>query len=132
MTLVLQQYHNLSSGSGLANEDVTIEISNFGSATQTNIPVFYTVNGGTPVQETYTGSIAQGETDTYTFTQQADLSELGSYDFVAGTELPDDADDSNDTVEVTVVNSSCIPEGNCEGFNDGVTQIQLARSRYYY
>ncbi|MBS3738538.1 MAG: T9SS type A sorting domain-containing protein, partial [Psychroflexus sp.] len=116
-----------SSGSGLSiNENVTIEISNFGSATQTSIPVFYSVNGGTPVQETYTGSIALGNTDTYTFSQQADLSGLGTYDFIAGTELPTDADTTNDDITKTVNNTSCIPESNCDDFNDGVTQIQLA------
>jgi hypothetical protein len=115
------------SGSGLTStEDVTVEISNFGSATQTSIPVFYSVNGGTPVQETYTGSIATGETDTYTFTTQADLSELGTYDILAGTELVGDADESNDDTSISVSNTSCIPEGNCAGFNDGVTEIQLA------
>lgn len=116
-----------SSGSGLSvNENITVEISNFGSATQTNIPLFYTVNGGTPVQEIYTGSIALGNTDSYTFTQQVDLSSLGSYDLVAGTELSGDSDTSNDDTTKTVNNTSCIPESDCAGFDDGVTQIQLA------
>lgn len=115
------------SGSGLTiNENVTIEISNFGSATQTSIPVFYSVNGGTPVQETYTGSLGLGNTDTFTFSQQVDLSGLGAYDFIAGTELSGDADTTNDDITKTVNNTSCIPESDCEGFNDGVTQIQLA------
>jgi hypothetical protein len=116
-----------TSGSGLSEtEDVTVEISNFGSVTQTSIPVFYNINDGTPVQETYTGSIATGDTDTYTFTVQADLSGLGSYDILAGTELAGDADASNDNNSITVTNTSCIPEANCSQFGDGVTQIQLA------
>ena len=104
---------------------VTIEIENFGTATQTSIPVFYTLDGNT-VQETYTGSIALGETDTYTFTATEDLSALGDYVFTAGTELAGDADETNDDVTATITNAICEPESNCAGFDDGVTQIQLA------
>ncbi|MFC4635192.1 GEVED domain-containing protein [Dokdonia ponticola] len=105
---------------------VTIEIENFGTATQTSIPVFYTLNGGAPVQETYTGSIAFGATDTYTFTATEDLSALGDYVFVAGTELAGDSDETNDDTTATVTNAICEPESNCAGFDDGVTQIALA------
>lgn len=105
---------------------VTIEIQNFGTTTQTSIPVFYTLNGGTPVQETYTGSIVQGATDTYTFTTTEDLSALGDYIFIAGTELPGDADDTNDDTTATITNEICEPTSNCGGFDDGVTQIALA------
>lgn len=115
------------SGSGLsATEDVTVTIQNFGATTQTTIPVFYTINGGTPVQEDYVGSIAAGMTDTFTFTDQADLSALGDYDFVAGTEFVGDADETNDDFMVTVTNFICQPESNCEDFNDGVTVLNLA------
>jgi len=114
------------SASGLSDsEDVTIEITNFGSATQTSIPVFYTIDGGAPIMEIYTGSIAQNATDTYTFTVTQDLSELGDFVFVAGTELPGDADTTNDDITETVSNFLCMPTSDCAGFGDGVTQIQL-------
>jgi hypothetical protein len=115
-----------TSGTGLADETVTVEISNYGFATQTSIPVFYSVDGGTPVQETYTGSIDQGDTDTYTFTASADLSFLGDYAFVAGTELGADAIPDNDDTASEVSNFICQPSADCAGFNDGVTEIQLA------
>lgn len=116
-----------TSGSGLsATENVTITIENFGSETQTSIPVFYSIDGGAPVQETYAGSIASGATDTYTFTATADLSALGDYVFVAGTELAGDVDTSNDDITVTISNFICQPESNCDDFNDGVTELQLA------
>ncbi|MEP0263166.1 GEVED domain-containing protein [Dokdonia sp.] len=105
---------------------VTIEIENFGTATQTSIPVFYSLNGDPAVQETYTGSIAFGATDTYTFTATEDLSALGDYVFVAGTELAGDSDDTNDDTTATVTNAVCEPTSNCGGFDDGVTQFQLA------
>jgi len=115
------------SGSGLGNaEIVTVTIENFGAVTQTSVSVFYTIDGGAPVTETYTGSIEQGMTDSYTFTTTADLSELDDYVIVAGTELAGDADTSNDDTTATVSNFICQPVSDCAGFNDGVTQIELA------
>jgi len=107
-------------------EDIIIEITNIGSETQTSIPVFYTLDGSTPVQETYSGSIAQGETDTYTFTVQGDFSVLGDHVIIAGTELSGDQDETNDDFTVTVTNMVCMPTSDCAGFGDGVTQISLA------
>lgn len=116
-----------TSGSGLgAAEAVTVTIQNFGAATQTSIPVFYTLNGGAPVMETYTGSIAQGAIDTYTFTATEDLSALGDFNFTAGTDLAGDADTSNDDATSTVSNFICQPTSDCAGFNDGVTEFALA------
>ncbi len=116
-----------ASGSGLsAAEVVTITIQNFGAATQTSIPVYYTLDGGAQVSETYTGSIAQGATDTYSFTATIDLSELGDYAICAGTTLAGDSDASNDETCGTVSNFICQPESNCAGFNDGVTEFALA------
>ena len=37
-----------------------------------------------------------------------------------------DADTTNDAITVEVENTVCQPESNCEGFNDGVTMLQLA------
>lgn len=115
-----------TSGSGLGDaEEIIITIENFGAATQTSIPVFYTLDGGTAVQETYTGSIVQGATDTYTFTATVDLSELGDYTIVAGTELAGDADESNDDFSGIISNTICQPVSNCSD-DDGVSQIELA------
>ncbi|MBL0127649.1 MAG: T9SS type A sorting domain-containing protein [Flavobacteriales bacterium] len=116
-----------STGSGLtATESVIVTIKNFGSATQTSVPVFYTVNGGTPVLGTYTGSIAPGASANYTFTTTANLSALGTYGLVAGTEAVNDGDPSNDDFTKQVTNNICQPVSDCAGFNDGVTQLQLA------
>ena len=103
---------------------VTIEIQNFGSATQTSIPIFYTLDGNT-VQETYTGSLAQGEIDTYTFSTTADTSELGDYVFVTGTELIGDQDEVNDDITVTVTNMFCEPEGVCAP-NGAISNLSIA------
>jgi hypothetical protein len=116
-----------SSGTGLtAAENVSISITNFGSETQTAVPVYYTVNGSGLVQATYNGSIASGATVGYTFPTPADLSALGTYSIVAGTEAVGDGDTSNDDFTKSVTNNNCQPESDCAGFNDGVTQLQMA------
>ena len=112
-------------GSGLSDSEVvTIEIQNFGGTTQTSIPVFYSLDGAAPVNETYTGSIAQGATDTYSFTTTVDLSELTDYVFVAGTELPGDDNPSNDDTSAEVSNFLCQPETNCT-LGDGLTLVSV-------
>ncbi len=112
-------------GSGLSDaEVVTIEIQNFGTVTQTSIPVFYSLDGAAPVTETYSGSIAQGATDTYSFTTTVDLSELTDYVIVAGTELPGDDNPSNDDTSAEVSNFLCQPETNCT-LGDGLTLVSV-------
>ena len=112
-------------GSGLSDaEVVTIEIENFGATTQSSIPVYYSLDGAAPVGETYTGSIAQGETDTYSFSTTIDLSELTDYVIVAGTELPGDDDPSNDDTSVEVSNFLCQPETNCT-LGDGLRLVAV-------
>ena len=112
-------------GSGLSDaEVVTIEIENFGAITQTSIPVSYSIDGAAPVNETYTGSIAQGATDTYSFTTTADLSELTDYVIVAATNLSGDANPSNDDTSTQVTNFLCQPETNCT-LGDGLTLVSV-------
>ena len=85
---------------------------------------FYSLDGAAPVNETYTGSIAQGATDTYSFTTTVDLSELTDYIIVAGTELPGDIDTSNDDTTAEVSNFLCQPETNCT-FGDGLRLVSI-------
>lgn len=112
------------SGSYTAAETVTITIENFGTATQTSIPVAYEINGGAAVTETYTGTLAAGATDTYSFTTTADLSNLGTYDFVAYTDLSGDSDLSNDTTDFSVSHEICQPTADCSS-GDGLTRVKL-------
>lgn len=111
-----------------AAEDVTVTIRNFGSNDITDPEVQYTVDGGTPVVETYSGTITAGSSESYTFTQQADLSTPGTYTIAARTNLPGDTNPGNDEASKMVINGVlyCEPTGDCAGFNDGVTMLQLA------
>lgn len=86
-----------NSGELTATEDITVTIENYGTTAQTSIPVSYNIDGGTTVSETYSGSIAPGGTDTYTFTVQADLSIPGQlYRIESRTELAGDNFEPND------------------------------------
>lgn len=91
----------------LNDEPVTVNIQNFGSASQSNFNVSYTINGGAPVVEQVPGPVAFGETISYTFTTLANLSADGAYTIVARTELGSDAQSSNDSSQVTVENAAC-------------------------
>ena len=100
----ISAYTSPESACGLGNEDITISIDNLGSSAISGFPVHYTINGGTPVTETYSGTIAAGATHNYTFTQQANLSAAGTYTIKAYPSLPGDAFTSNDTIVFTVQN----------------------------
>lgn len=93
-----------------AAEDVTISIQNFGALEQTNIPVFYSING-VITSDMYPGPLAIGETDTFTFGTPADLSVIGVYTIISGTELVNDADETNDDITKIVENIEgyCLP-----------------------
>ncbi|MBU1718769.1 MAG: T9SS type A sorting domain-containing protein [Bacteroidetes bacterium] len=85
-------------GCGHTNADtVTIQVVNFGTDAQTDIPVGYSLDGGTTiVSESISGTLNPGDTVQYTFTTPADLTAAGSYDMGATTFLTSDADASND------------------------------------
>ncbi|MFH2141054.1 MAG: choice-of-anchor J domain-containing protein [Bacteroidota bacterium] len=87
--------NNGSSCSLGAAEPVTITIFNYGGAAITGFPVTYSINGGTPVTETVSSSIAPATSYDYTFTQTADVSALGYYTISANVNLTADSDGSN-------------------------------------
>ncbi|MBK0401883.1 T9SS type A sorting domain-containing protein [Adhaeribacter sp. BT258] len=96
-----------NSGCNLSNQAViTITVNNFGTAALSNIPVSYTINGGTPVTAIIAGPIAAGATATYSFTATANLSTPGSYSIVASTNLAGDALAPNDAFTKVVVSSA--------------------------
>ena len=112
------------SGTGLGNnEPVRIEITNFGGATQSNIPVSYTLDGQT-VNETAPGPIAGNTTGTYTFTQTGDFSAIGDHIISAKTNLSGDADTSNDSFSTVITHNICQPVSDCS-FGDQILNVQL-------
>jgi Secretion system C-terminal sorting domain/CARDB len=82
---------------------VSVRIQNFGSATQSNIPVSYTVNGGTPVTGTFAGPLAPGATAVFTFPTQFNPGGQGTFVFAATTSMPGDGNSTNDAAQNTTL-----------------------------
>ncbi len=113
-------------GGGLsATESITVTIRNYGGLPQSNIPIFYTLNGDA-VNEVFTGTIEANESIDYTFTATANLIEFGTYNFELGTELINDADTTNDIITRTIEHSLCSPTSDCKRFGDGITSFILS------
>ncbi|MEI7597024.1 MAG: GEVED domain-containing protein [Bacteroidota bacterium] len=80
-----------------ALKDVSIVIKNKGTSTLTSVPVAYSLNGGTPVLGTFTGSILPNAVDTFTFTNKITVP-TGLYNLCVYTSLLNDGDKFNDTI----------------------------------
>ena len=91
--------HLLSPGNSCSftsEEEVIVRIENFGLETIGNFDVAYSLNGQDPVVETFTGSLAYGETFDFTFTQTVDLSDDTHHQFSVYTLLENDENPDND------------------------------------
>ena len=88
-----------------SSESITVTIRNFGVNSQTNIPVSYSIDGGTVVTEVYSGTIAGTSSVNFTFSTQANLGVIGqNYTFTASTNLATDENRPNDTFTTTIKN----------------------------
>jgi hypothetical protein len=114
-----------SSGTLLSNaEQVTVVITNFGGATQSDFEVTFVLNDGESVTEVITGPLEGDSTMEYTFTQTVDLSIPGTFTLTVNTSLLGDDVPSNDSSSTEIVNSNCAPSMNC-AVGDGLTLFQL-------
>ena len=86
----------------LSNENITITIRNYGVIGASNFDVFYQVNGGDQIIESFDEVIVAGQSAEYTFNSAADFSVAGDYEITAGTILANDEDTSNDSISVTI------------------------------
>ncbi len=85
-------------------EEITVSILNNGGAAISNFEVSYSINDGAPVTETVTTSIAPAATYDYTFTQPADLSNVGSYTITASVNLTGDETTDNNSASMSISN----------------------------
>ena len=95
------------SNESLGNEQITVTIENFGTASQSNFNVSYTIDNGTPVVEQVSSPLDVGANIEYTFTALGNFSADGSYTLEAQTELSSDSNASNNSVQVTIENTAC-------------------------
>jgi len=112
------------SGSGLTSEeDITVSLSNFGTADQTNFEVSYQLND-VLVTEQVPGPLTTDSPINFTFSQKGDMMALGTYQLSAYTSLPGDAFIENDTTKVEIINTLCQPQSNCHT-GTGIFLFQL-------
>ena len=91
------------SGTLTDSESVTVSITNFGENAASNFDVYFQVDGGAVVTETYTGSVASEETVQHTFSTTVDMSTVGTtYVLTAYTTYDSDEDSENDSVTVDI------------------------------
>ncbi len=88
-----------------AAETISCTIKNFGADTIGNFDVNYTINGGTPVTETFSGTILPDSTAIFLFAALTDLSINASYEIIVSTSLTSDADATNDADTTLVYNT---------------------------
>ncbi|MDP2188039.1 MAG: GEVED domain-containing protein [Sphingobacteriaceae bacterium] len=94
-----------NSGCSLTGADsVRVRVVNFGTVSQSNIPVAYTVNGGTPVNATIAATMLPGDSLNYTFATTANLGAVGNYTIRAFTSANNDGDTTNDRATKVVQN----------------------------
>ncbi len=87
------------------SESITIELINYGSDPQVNIPVWYQIDGGAMVMDVVPGPLNSTETTSFTFAVPADLGTQGqTYTIIASTDLSGDIDTGNDSITKEVKN----------------------------
>ncbi len=84
-------------------ENITVSIYNYGNTVIDSLSVCYSLDGAASVCETYYPAIQPGEGVSYTFATTVDLSDETNYLIKAWTNLPDDADHTNDTSAKMVI-----------------------------
>ncbi len=111
------------SGCGLSVEYVTVTIQNFGAGEVSDIPVYYNVDGGPVVMETYDGSLEPGGTLEYTFSVMADLSVEGTHTINAYTDYADDGvyDNNDYSIEVEALATPDVDLGEDQSACDELT-----------
>ncbi len=112
-------------GIGLSDEEeVTVQIENFGYQSQVNFPVGYRVNGADWQIDTIQSVLDSGAVITYTFVETADLSSLDTFFIETYTALDLDVLASNDSLNKQVIHLMCIPTSNCL-FGDHISEVTM-------
>ncbi|SFD04398.1 CARDB protein, partial [Flexibacter flexilis DSM 6793] len=91
-----------SSNCGLGNQaTISVKLRNFGTASQSNFPVKYSVNN-LVVTETFTGTLSAGDSVTYDFSTPASVSSAQVYNITSWTNLDGDANGMNNGASITL------------------------------
>lgn len=93
-----------------ATSQVSVRVTNTGTASASNIPVSYSFNGGAAVNEVIAGPLAAGASINHTFTNTVNLSAPGTYSLVTWLGLANDGNFFNDTLSqsTTILNGTVV------------------------
>ncbi len=86
------------SSSTLGNENLVVEIQNFGVFPVSNFSVSYAVDGGAEVVDEVNVNIASGDTYQHTFSQPIDMNAPGVYPITITTQMDGDQNANNNTI----------------------------------
>ena len=81
-----------------ATSDIVVTVTNTGTGSISNIPVYYSFNGGGAVMETIAGPLAAGASINHTFATTVNLSTPGTYTLETWVDLLNDGNYYNDTL----------------------------------
>ncbi|MFH2142514.1 MAG: T9SS type A sorting domain-containing protein [Bacteroidota bacterium] len=104
--IAVNAWYSPVAGCGLtANESISVQLVNMGASPQDTIFLGYSFDDGTTViSEYYYPEILPGDTVIYTFTQQADMSALITYNCFAAIMDTNDINQINDTAWIVITN----------------------------
>lgn len=91
-------------GCGLGTETVTVNYKNYGTTSETSIPVSYQFDGGAVVTGTIAGPLAPGATFSYTFGTPVDASDPGPHTIIVTSSLVSDEIPANDNLTLNFEN----------------------------
>ena len=115
-----------------AEEPITVVIKNYGTASQSNFDVSYSINGGTAVVDRIAGPLAPGSWLKYTFTTKGDFSgTTETYIIDAETSLSSDNVAKNNNSEITLKKASCVSETNVVPQVVGPNKDDITKSDIY-
>ncbi len=82
--------------------DVSVNLTNIGTNTQSNFPVYYQFDNNTAVADTFTGTLQGNSIEAFTFSVPITNISAGSHTLVVWTALANDGAQCNDTLETTI------------------------------
>ena len=104
-----------------ANAIITVDITNLGTMSASNVLASFTVDGGAPITpEVIGGTFSSGDDTTYTFITTADLSAGGPHTIVVGAGVFGEPDTTNNSFVINVNTPATITAPFTEDFETGV------------
>jgi hypothetical protein len=89
-----------------ATDSIKVLVHNQGSQTQQNFDIAFELNGNPAVVETITDSLAYQDSLIYTFTNTGDFSRIGLHNLKIYTQLTNDSNLLNDTLNQQILNDT--------------------------